>query len=223
MRAFCCLLLLSFSTDSFAQDEPQKAPITHDAYEIPFGATDNTLELTVTNTTDEVAIVTATLSEIPEWIQVEDAEIELDSIAAGEDAVAVFKFDVTKGAPVDEVAALEFVIEGEEGSVLAEETVWVESSAPRAFRLIGAYPNPLGGTRRATVAYDLPSESDVTLVVYDVLGRRVATVVDEVQEPGRQKAVWNAGRVASGLYVWRLVAETSFGRYTEQGKLTVVR
>lgn len=45
---------------------------------------------------------------------------------------------------------------------------------------------------------------DVRIVVYDILGRRVATLVDAEQPAGRHRAVFDASRVASGVYVYRL-------------------
>ncbi len=88
---------------------------------------------------------------------------------------------------------------------------------PEKFKLYGNYPNPI--QQSTTIRYDLPSERRVELRVYDVLGRRVATLVNETQEPGRKRVTWEAGRVASGVYVYRLTA----GDQSETGKMTVVQ
>lgn len=68
-------------------------------------------------------------------------------------------------------------------------------------------PNPFNPS--TAIEYLLPSKGHVTLTVYDVGGRRVATLVDEVKPGGRHSAVWNARneageRVASGVYFVRL-------------------
>jgi agmatine/peptidylarginine deiminase len=68
-------------------------------------------------------------------------------------------------------------------------------------------PNPFNPTTE--IAFDLPETAEVELAVYDVAGRKVATLVDGITEPGRHRASWNgtddAGRsVASGVYFFRL-------------------
>ncbi|MBD3367449.1 MAG: T9SS type A sorting domain-containing protein, partial [Candidatus Eisenbacteria bacterium] len=68
-------------------------------------------------------------------------------------------------------------------------------------------PNPFNPVTE--IAFDLPERAEVELAVYDVSGRKVATLVDGVTEPGRHHARWNgtdgAGRnVASGVYFFRL-------------------
>jgi subtilisin family serine protease len=75
--------------------------------------------------------------------------------------------------------------------------------------LYPAFPNPFNPT--TTIRYDLTRGGRVSLTVYDVLGRRVARLVDERQEAGPHAAVWDGAgdageRVASGVYVYRLVA-----------------
>jgi hypothetical protein len=88
---------------------------------------------------------------------------------------------------------------------------------PETFKLYGNYPNP--ARQSTTIRYDLPSERDVKLRVFDVLGRHVATLVDDTQKPGQKTVTWRADRMASGVYVYRLTA----GDQSETGKITVVR
>lgn len=64
------------------------------------------------------------------------------------------------------------------------------------------YPNPF--TTRTTLAYDLPQERLVHLVVYDVLGRPVRTLVDQVQPPGHYTVDFDATALPSGLYLAQL-------------------
>ena len=80
---------------------------------------------------------------------------------------------------------------------------------PRRFTLLQNYPNPFNaGT---VITYELPEISDVRLEVYDVLGRRVVTLVQDHQDSGRHQISWDgrdaAGQsLASGVYVYRLQA-----------------
>ncbi len=83
-------------------------------------------------------------------------------------------------------------------------------------------PNPIGG--RGELVYGLPRAGRVRLVVYDLQGRRVATVVDRVEAAGWHSATWDGrdawGRtVASGTYFARLEA----ARAVETRKIVVAR
>ena len=82
---------------------------------------------------------------------------------------------------------------------------------------LASYPNPL--RQQGTVEYALPEETPVTLRVYDVLGRRVATLVSGTKEAGRHTVRLETGRLASGVYFGRLQA----GEQTRTQKITVVR
>jgi hypothetical protein len=61
-----------------------------------------------------------------------------------------------------------------------------------------SYPNPARG--RATIAFDLPRASDVSLRLYDVVGREVAILADGRREGGRHEVPFDTGRLASGTY-----------------------
>jgi hypothetical protein len=76
---------------------------------------------------------------------------------------------------------------------------------PEAFALHAARPNPFAD--RTTLRYALPESAHVRLVVYDALGRHVATLVDGEQAAGYHEAVWDAAGVAAGVYVYRIEAD----------------
>ena len=80
---------------------------------------------------------------------------------------------------------------------------------PRRFRLLQNFPNPFNPT--TTIQYEIPKQERVTLEIYDVLGQRVATLVNGMLQPGEYSAVWrgtnNEGiHVATGVYFYRLRA-----------------
>lgn len=78
----------------------------------------------------------------------------------------------------------------------------LESQAPKDFALLQNYPNPFNPTTQ--IEYTLPCHSHVTLEVYNILGEKVATLVDEKQETGYKRARWDAGSFSSGSYFYRL-------------------
>jgi Secretion system C-terminal sorting domain len=81
------------------------------------------------------------------------------------------------------------------------------AGVPDRFALIGNYPNPFNPS--TTIKFVLPQTSDVTLEVFDVLGRRVATQLLGVQQPGEHSVQFNAARLASGMYNYRLTMATT--------------
>jgi hypothetical protein len=80
-----------------------------------------------------------------------------------------------------------------------------------------SYPNPFGVA--ATIEYALPEPAHVVLEVFDLLGRRVARLVDQERSAGRHRVRVDAGDWTSGTYLYRLRA----GGETRTGRMTVVR
>jgi 5-hydroxyisourate hydrolase-like protein (transthyretin family) len=77
-------------------------------------------------------------------------------------------------------------------------------NAPVLFRLCQNYPNPFNPV--TTVKFTLPEASHVKIVVYDILGRETATLVDAKLNAGDYTAPWNAVNNASGIYIYKLIA-----------------
>ena len=81
---------------------------------------------------------------------------------------------------------------------------------PTAFALEGAYPNPFSGA--ATVRYAVPEAAHVTVEVFDLLGRRVVTLVDGEASPGYHTTRWVSDGLASGVYVVRMRSDSGFAQ-----------
>ncbi len=96
-------------------------------------------------------------------------------------------------------------------------TVEVDAGLPRTFELGQNYPNPFNPT--TAISYQLPVASEVSLKVYDLLGREVATLVNQRQEAGRYQALFNAASLSSGVYFYRLQA----GAFLETKKMMLVK
>ena len=90
-------------------------------------------------------------------------------------------------------------------------------TGPAAFALAPPAPNPAAGT--AALRYELPQATHVTVEVLDLLGRRVATVVDGPAVAGRHEARLDAAALAAGVYVVRMRA----GDFVQTRRLTVAR
>jgi endo-1,4-beta-mannosidase len=96
---------------------------------------------------------------------------------------------------------------------------------PVAYSLYQNYPNPFNGI--TTIAYDLPAESFVSLGLYDILGHRVATLVDGVQRAGSRRELVDVANHATGAYFYRLMVTPavpgSGQAYSQTRKLLIVK
>jgi hypothetical protein len=73
---------------------------------------------------------------------------------------------------------------------------------PKEFNLSQNYPNPFNPV--TTINYQLPKDGQVTLKVYDILGREVKTLVNEFKQAGYYKAAFSASNLASGIYIYEI-------------------
>jgi hypothetical protein len=90
-------------------------------------------------------------------------------------------------------------------------------AVPAKFSLSQNYPNPFNAA--TTIEYALPHATVVRLEVFDILGQRVATVIDGPKPAGYHRARWNAAGLPSGIYFARLRA----GNYTAIKKMTLLK
>lgn len=106
------------------------------------------------------------------------------------------------------------------GSIVPEQdyaTVWVnflatddEDNLPVEFSLAQNYPNPFNAS--TTIKFSLPEASEVTIHIYDILGRSIETLNSGMQSAGTHSIVWNADNQPSGVYFYRIQA----GNFSDQ-------
>jgi uncharacterized lipoprotein YddW (UPF0748 family) len=92
-----------------------------------------------------------------------------------------------------------------------------KSVIPQDFQLEQNYPNPFNPT--TTIEFRIPSSDLVSLKVYDVLGREVATLVDRELAPGSYQIQFDGSNLPSGVYIVRLIA----GSYSESRKMLLIK
>jgi hypothetical protein len=84
-----------------------------------------------------------------------------------------------------------------------------EKEIPTEYSISQNYPNPFNPT--TTILFSLPVKSYISLKIFDLLGREVATIVSEEMSAGNYSRQWNANKFSSGLYFYQLRA----GSFTE--------
>lgn len=168
-----------------------------------------------------------------------DDEVFAFQRAAGDDRVVVlanlsaeaqhvaFEASTVAGTYRDVFGADEVVLAGSSEvelepwsyRVLEQTAAGTAAEAPgtSAFHVAGSYPNP--AVTAATLAYELPSATDVRITLFDVLGRKVETLVTEWQPAGPHTLRVDVARRAAGTYIVRVEA----GAWTGRARLAVVR
>lgn len=107
-----------------------------------------------------------------------------------------------------------FVLSSLKGTLTAVHNT---TSTPTSYSLAQNYPNPFNPT--TTISFDLPEFSHVRLVVYDVLGREVQTLLDGERSAGHYQISFDASKLPSGLYLYRITA----GTFTEVRKMILMK
>ena len=104
-------------------------------------------------------------------------------------------------------------------TLFSQKVVAVEDApgVPTVYSLDQNYPNPFNPA--TTISYAVPHQSRVKLAVYSILGQEVAVLVDDVQQPGYYRIRFDANRLATGTYFYRLQADN----FVETKKLLVLR
>ncbi len=92
-----------------------------------------------------------------------------------------------------------------------------QTNMPQTFALKMNYPNPFNPV--TTIQYELPQRSDVQITIYDLLGRKVTTLVSETQDTGYKSVRWNATNVASGMYFYQIKA----GEFVQTRKMLLLK
>jgi hypothetical protein len=89
--------------------------------------------------------------------------------------------------------------------------------APSKFVLHQNYPNPFNPS--TTIEFDIPEKTNVKLIIYDILGREVETIIDKELEPGKYKINFTATNLPSGVYFYTLKTP----KFTKTNKMLLIK
>jgi hypothetical protein len=96
----------------------------------------------------------------------------------------------------------------------------ISSEVPKGFSLSQNYPNPFNPNTK--IKFQISKLSDAKLIVFDVLGREVTTLVNEQLKPGTYEVDWDGSGFASGVYYYKLSASTSLSTTYQETKRMVL-
>ncbi|MBI3193295.1 MAG: T9SS type A sorting domain-containing protein [Ignavibacteriae bacterium] len=168
------------------------------------------------------------------WLYCQSQIITANTIIGNEElASQMYQNMASRGMTIDSLGTIAMgqMLEAATGNSLGslspalgrkkEESV---AALPASFRLHNNYPNPFNPLTK--IEYDLPELTHVTLKVYDVLGREVSTLVNEIQEAGYKAISFDANTLPSGIYFYKLTAVPSTGSgqaFSDTKKMLLVR
>jgi hypothetical protein len=106
----------------------------------------------------------------------------------------------------------------DEGLKLFERSYRISfEEVPTEYALYQNYPNPFNPT--TTIEFDIPEKTNVKLVIYDILGREVETLIDKELEPGKYKLNFTATNLPSGVYFYTLKTP----KFTKTNKMLLIK
>jgi flagellar hook assembly protein FlgD len=93
---------------------------------------------------------------------------------------------------------------------------------PKIFALHQNYPNPFNPI--TTLRYDLPEQATVNIIIYDLLGRQVKSLINQTQDAGNKSVIWNATNdfgkpVSAGVYLYKIHA----GEFVQTRKMVLLK
>jgi len=175
---------------------------------------DNTVELTWNESIDEdfqYFIIEKIVNEVEELIETSDAFFLDENYVSN----AVHSYRIASvdhaGNQSDYSNFVEVAVLGVDGEII-----------PAVFALYQNYPNPFNPTTQ--IKYDLPESANVTINIYDVLGRNISTLVNGLQNAGYHSLRWDAKNnigeaVSAGMYIYTIQA----GDYRATKKMVLLK
>lgn len=93
----------------------------------------------------------------------------------------------------------------------------ISSEVPEQFVLHQNFPNPFNPATK--IRFDVPKAENVSIKIYDMLGKEIETLVNQNLQPGIYETDWDATKVSSGIYYYRIITE----KYTETRKMVLIK
>ncbi len=205
------IAMANFDSDSIVFTWDESADVDEDELTYHF-----TAELIINGqlTTEYDTTLTANEMKI-------DYQSVFDEIYAAQAMLAAIEWDVSVSDGVEEVMAengpLTVGINASDAVLSIDEEL-----LPEVYALHQNYPNPFNPI--TTLRYDLPEQANVNIIIYDMLGRQVRTLLNEIQDAGYRSVIWNATNdygkpVSAGVYLYKIQA----GEFVQTRKMVLLK
>lgn len=155
--------------------------------------------------------VTRTIPESDEWVELTHDLSGVSSVFSYDSISLIFDPETEGDGSSD------FTWYYDEMGYQSESSDGDEEELPSEFILYKNYPNPFNNTTK--IVYYLPEAADISLVVYNMMGRHVATLEEGLQSAGQHTTTFDASSLASGIYLYQLRA----GSFIETNKMIFVK
>lgn len=152
----------------------------------------------------------------------ESLDNEADIVYQGSQSNDFFAFSLSSGGDVNGDGKADVVIgaykNDNNGATflyftgLVDDIKLQSEPYPKKFKLSQNYPNPFNP--ETVISYQLPVTGFVNLAVYNSLGQKITTLVDEQKQSGQYSARWDASNIASGVYFYRLTVSGEKGTFS---------
>lgn len=172
------------------------------SYEVEPGTKGNEIAIILSNSSSEIAEnIDVELVKSSSDLDFKKEREIIKSINSKTEKEVSFQFDINREAAVNKKDTVEFNISYGNGTDLRKSFI-LTYTAPKEFSLKQNYPNPFNPSTK--IEYQLPVNGKVVLKVFDILGREVTTLVNEIQQAGFKEVEFNAKNLSSGIYIYRI-------------------
>ena len=187
-----------------------RVSIAQNTYSIQPGIRNNqiVLELANISSTESATDLEVKLLRKSKHLKFAIDEKSLENLTQSTQTEIPFTFDVDYNIGKTEADTIEFLITDNK-SIYQTRQFILQYTAPTEYKLEQNYPNPFNPSTK--IRYSVPQIANskmqnVKLIVYDILGNEIRTIVNEQKEPGYYEIDFNASQLASGVYIYRLQA-----------------
>lgn len=219
MQLLKYLLVISICAISYSQTTPEGGQAV---YELVPGTKNNSFELSFSNSsTDIIELLNISVQESPDWIEFSSSKIDIQNVKNTDKPIVQFYFNISDNAPIGEETVIKFRITDNKNRKWFK-SYNVKVAPPKLFEVYQNYPNPFNpGT---TIKYAIPQDAFVSVKVFNVLGERVAELVNKDLKNGMHEIVFNAANLSSGFYFYRVEAKGLDGtKYYDSKKMILLR
>ncbi len=197
MKITMLMLILSFSITA------------QTVYELMPGTKGNEIVLQLTNVSEtEIANnLVVKILKGSEHLEFNKADEYVTKVESSSEKEISFTFDVKYNTNANVTDTVEFLVTNNKNIFVTKSFIF-NYVGPKEYALEQNFPNPFNpSTKIRYTVPDLGTNPQVMLKVYDILGNEIETLVNEKQVPGYKEVDFNAKRLASGVYIYRLTAD----------------